>query len=245
MGTGLEMPLHLWAGRPDRDRRRGRGRMASRRRGHSRPGRRTPRICVLGRVRPVGGCRSRGRGVHAGIAALDTVAPSRHCAAALTVAAVVSVLMGGLVYGAAATHSHFWGATHPTSATPAPDMESVEWLWVGAVTDDSAEVGRGRQTSSGWPSTGDVQLQHHWPVEALLELSATSDLVVLGRQTHRTKSSGQPHEAERASREIVDHRAIGVAHGAVPNRAAAGRFTPGPWPLLGPPVPQIPCRHLE
>ncbi|HSE69499.1 MAG TPA: alkaline phosphatase D family protein, partial [Nocardioidaceae bacterium] len=60
--------------------------------------------------------------------------------AALTLAALTSALLVGLVYLAATNYTYYWGPTHPTSATPAPDDDVVEWMWSGAVTPTSVTV---------------------------------------------------------------------------------------------------------
>ncbi len=59
---------------------------------------------------------------------------------ALTVAVTTSLLLSGLVYFASTNYSTQWGPTHPTSATPAPPGDIVDWLWSGAVTPTSVNV---------------------------------------------------------------------------------------------------------
>ena len=59
---------------------------------------------------------------------------------ALTVAVTTSVLLCGLVYFASANYSTQWGPTHPTSATPAPPGDVVDWIWSGGVTPTSVNV---------------------------------------------------------------------------------------------------------
>jgi hypothetical protein len=60
--------------------------------------------------------------------------------AALAAAVVTSVVLGGVVGAAAATYDRYWGPTHPTSLTAAPDTRVVEWMWAGGVTPTGAEV---------------------------------------------------------------------------------------------------------
>ncbi len=50
------------------------------------------------------------------------------------VATVTGYLVGEGVY------DHLWGPTHPASAVPALPPSGLEWIWVGDVTTDSAEV---------------------------------------------------------------------------------------------------------
>ncbi len=60
--------------------------------------------------------------------------------AALTVATVTAVLLGSSIFLAATNYSHHFGPTHPTSATPAPKTDVVDWMWAGAVTKTSVDV---------------------------------------------------------------------------------------------------------
>ncbi len=60
--------------------------------------------------------------------------------AVLAVATATAVILGTTVYFAATNYTSYWGPTHPTSATPAPDDEVVEWMWSGAVTPTSVSV---------------------------------------------------------------------------------------------------------
>ena len=59
---------------------------------------------------------------------------------ALVAAVGASVVLGGVVGAAALTYSHYWGPTHPRSATPALATDPVEWMWSGAVTTTSADI---------------------------------------------------------------------------------------------------------
>ena len=60
--------------------------------------------------------------------------------AALGVAFTTSALLAGLIYFASANYSSQWGPTHPSSATPAPPGDVVDWMWSGAVTPTSVNV---------------------------------------------------------------------------------------------------------
>jgi phosphodiesterase/alkaline phosphatase D-like protein len=60
--------------------------------------------------------------------------------AALGVAALTAVVLGGVVTAAADTHASYWGPTHPESATAPPDGDVIEWMWSGGVTATSAQV---------------------------------------------------------------------------------------------------------
>jgi phosphodiesterase/alkaline phosphatase D-like protein len=59
---------------------------------------------------------------------------------ALVAAVAASVVLGAVVGAAALTYSHYWGPTHPRSATVALDADPVEWMWSGAVTTTSADI---------------------------------------------------------------------------------------------------------
>ena len=59
---------------------------------------------------------------------------------ALVAAVAASVVLGAVVGAAALTYSHYWGPTHPRSATVALDTDPVEWMWSGAVTTTSADI---------------------------------------------------------------------------------------------------------
>jgi phosphodiesterase/alkaline phosphatase D-like protein len=58
--------------------------------------------------------------------------------AALAAAAATSLMLGVVVSTAALTYAAYWGPTHPESATAAPDMSTVEWMWSGGVTSTGA-----------------------------------------------------------------------------------------------------------
>lgn len=60
--------------------------------------------------------------------------------AALSVATVTSVVLGGLVYFAGTNYTGYWGPTHPRSAAPAPASDVVDWLLSGAVTTTTVNV---------------------------------------------------------------------------------------------------------
>jgi hypothetical protein len=60
--------------------------------------------------------------------------------AALAIAVTMSVLFAGLIYFASSNYSLQWGPTHPTSATPAPPGDVLDWMWSGAVTPTSVNV---------------------------------------------------------------------------------------------------------
>jgi hypothetical protein len=60
--------------------------------------------------------------------------------AVLAVATTTAVVLGVTVYYAADNYTYYWGPTHPTSPTPAPDDSVVEWMWSGAVTPTSVTV---------------------------------------------------------------------------------------------------------
>ncbi|HSE08082.1 MAG TPA: alkaline phosphatase D family protein [Nocardioidaceae bacterium] len=60
--------------------------------------------------------------------------------AALAIAVTTAGLFAGLIYLASSNYSAQWGPTHPTSATPAPPGDVVDWMWSGAVTPTSVNV---------------------------------------------------------------------------------------------------------
>lgn len=69
--------------------------------------------------------------------------------AALSIATVTSIALGGLVYFAGTNYTGYWGPTHPRSATPAPASDVVDWLLSGAVTTTTVVVNAATEDDIG------------------------------------------------------------------------------------------------